>query len=250
MNILMLDDQLQTVQGYALALKRNAYTVEVVGNADDAKKYILSHRPAIAILDVNLLDHETIARKKREQEAQGLQPFVDEEGGGFEVAAWIRTHAPTTGIVMLTSERTLIDDQVRGLDVGADVYIEKTTSHYAFCAQIRALMRRLHPRADDILKIGLFEYDAKARVLSFRGGAPVGLTDRESKLLECLCEERGEVVSRERIYRYVFGAAMPGRNDRAVDTLVSKIRSKAESDLGGDKFPVEAIYGAGYKLLA
>lgn len=249
MKILMLDDQPAIIKGYALELEKNKYAIEIVSTAEDAKSYILHHKPTVAILDVNLLHPEAVAQKKREQEANGEDVFVEEEGEGFSVAAWVRLHAPATGIVILTSERTGIDDRIRGLDAGADDYVQKGMPPHEFCARIRALVRRLAPNEPDILKMGDLDFDVKACTLSSSAGHSADLTPAEAKLLEILCVKRGKVVSREDIYRFVFDSQMPGRTDRAVDNLVSKVRGKAESKLSAE-LPVSAIYGMGYKLHA
>jgi len=249
MKILMLDDQPDVIKVYALALEKNKYTIEIVSTAEDAKSYILRHQPTVAILDVNLLHPDAVAKKKLAQEANGEDVFVEEEGEGFSVAAWVKLHAPATGIVMLTSERTEIDDRIRGLDVGADDYIQKGMKPREFCARIRALVRRLAPDEADIFKMGDLEFDVKGSALSSSGGHSADLTPAEAKLLEILCLKRGKIVSREDIYRFVFESPMPGRTDRAVDNLVSKVRGKAESKLGAE-LPISAIYGMGYKLHA
>jgi len=247
--ILLVDDEPDLIKGYSLALRRDGYNVEVVATADEAKDFILSHSTVIAVLDVNLLPSTVILEKKMEQERSGSPIYVEQEGEGFRIAAWIKVHSPATGIVMLTAERTDVADRIQGLDIGADDYIQKGMSYAEFCSRIRAVIRRIAPKAPNVFMLGSLTFDFKSQALSIgEGDISVELTAAEAKLLEKLCLQRGDTLSRSELYQWVFGN-IPEKSDRAIDNLVSKIRAKVEVDLGTE-LPISTIYGAGYKLHA
>lgn len=249
MKILLLDDEPNLIKGYAVALERDGYSVDIVSTAEDAKAYILRHPTTVAVLDVNLLPSAIVTQRKLEQEQNGLSVYVEEEGEGFRVAAWIKAHSPTTGVVMLTSERTDIADRIQGLDIGADDYIQKGMEYAEFCARMRALVRRLTPKEPDIFKLGHLEFDFKARTLFSKDGRSVELTATEAKLVETFCLQRGNTLNRSDLYRWAFGTALPDKSGRAIDNLISKIRGKVEDGLNAE-LPISAVYGVGYKLTA
>src|SRR4029078_12824498 len=117
MKILVVDDDLELLGLIGFALRQAGYFVIEASEGPGALGAFGREQPDLVILDVNL---------------PGLN--------GFEVCRRIRAEA-TTPIMMLTV-RSSEEDQVRGLDGGADDYLTKPFSPRTLLARVRALLRR------------------------------------------------------------------------------------------------------------
>ncbi len=78
------------------------------------------------------------------------------------------------------------------------------------------------------------------------GGRPLDLTVRELQLLTALVERQGRVVSREELYRAVWGEQYR-KSDRSVDVYVGKLRQKLEAALPQRRF-IHTHFGFGYRF--
>jgi DNA-binding response OmpR family regulator len=84
--------------------------------------------------------------------------------------------------------------------------------------------------------------------LAIAGDRPLNLTSREIELLTALLEREGRVVSREELYRTVWGEPYR-KSDRSVDVYVGKLRQKLDEALPGQRF-IHTHFGFGYRFQA
>ncbi len=96
-----------------------------------------------------------------------------------------------------------------------------------------------HLRAGD-LEIRPAEFTAIA------GGRPLNLTARELDLLTALVEREGRIVTREELYRTVWGEHYR-KSDRSVDVYVARLRHKLGDALPGRRF-IHTHFGFGYRF--
>src|SRR5947209_3479102 len=82
--------------------------------------------------------------------------------------------------------------------------------------------------------------------LALVSGRALALSAREYSLLLALVRRRGEIVSREELYRLVWGGELR-QGDRSVDVYVSKLRTKLESEQTRERF-IHTHVGFGYRL--
>jgi DNA-binding response OmpR family regulator len=87
-----------------------------------------------------------------------------------------------------------------------------------------------------------------AQFIARAGDRPLNLTARELSLLTALVEREGRIVSREELYRTVWGEKYH-RSDRSVDVYVAKLRHKLEEALPGRRF-IHTHFGFGYRFQA
>lgn len=127
MRILLLEDE-ESIRGFVrINLKRNDMEVTEAENGEDALALADSEGPFdIALLDVML-------------------PTID----GFEVCEQLRAKYPRLGIIMLTA-KSQEEDKIRGLELGADDYVQKPFSPGELIARIKSLHRRMHADAPPI----------------------------------------------------------------------------------------------------
>ncbi len=85
-----------------------------------------------------------------------------------------------------------------------------------------------------------------AEFLAIAGGRPLKLTARELELLTALVEREGRIVSREELYRVVWGEHYR-KSDRSVDVYVGKLRQKLDDALPGRNV-IHTHFGFGYRF--
>jgi DNA-binding response OmpR family regulator len=117
LKVLVADDDLELAEVIAFALRQGGYAVLSAPDGPSAIDLFHAERPDLVILDVNM-------------------PRL----GGFEVLRRLR--AETTVPIMMLTVRSSEEDQVRGLDLGADDYLTKPFSPRTLLARVRALLRR------------------------------------------------------------------------------------------------------------
>jgi DNA-binding response OmpR family regulator len=166
---------------------------------------------------------------------------------GYSIAERLRRARPGVGIIMLTA-RDQVEDRVRGLDCGADLYFAKPIDSRELASAIRSLHRRLGQSAGSCGPAA-WRLDSGASCLVTPSGARIHLTDNEHRFLAPLLERPGGVVEREELFR-----ALDQKPDvyamRRMDTLVSRLRAKVRQASPDESLPVRARHGRGYAFLA
>ena len=220
--VLVVDDDIKTVELVKLYLNRDGYRVLTAYNGNDALELARESKPDLIVLDLML-------------------PGIS----GLDVCRSLRKESDVP-IIMLTA-LTTDDDRLTGLDLGADDYVTKPFSPRELAARVRAVLRRLPgERGPDkiehgVLSVNFLKHEA------FLEGKPLGLTPVEFKVLGALVKEPGRVFSRAQIIEKALGYDFNGF-DRTIDVHILKLRRKLEPDPRHPRF-IKTIYGAGYKLL-
>lgn len=129
------------------------------------------------------------------------------------------------------------------LAIGADAWLPSGSSSALVCAQVRALIRKRVPtQLDAVVEIGRVRFDASARRVAV-DGRELSMTPREYELLKVLVENRGVVLSRDRILAAAWGSRFVGE-PKTVDVHVAWLRPKLE----GSGIRITTLRGVGYRL--
>jgi DNA-binding response OmpR family regulator len=220
--ILVVDDDLDLLSLISFALKQAGYLVVEAKDGKMALAAFERDQPDLAILDVNM-------------------PQVS----GLEVLKRVRSQGLTTPILLLTV-RSSEQDQVQGLDLGADDYLTKPFSPRTLLARVRALLRRAGIERPAPSTAGDFVLDADRQTVSLRGGTPVRLTAMEFRLLHFLIANAGRTISPERLTSHIWGYRGMG-DKQLLKQLVHRLRRKIEPDSAEPQYLV-AVSGVGYAL--
>lgn len=220
--ILVVDDDIETVEHVKLYLKRDGYRVLTAYDGDEALRLVHESHPDLIVLDLML-------------------PGID----GLGVCRVIREESDVP-IIMLTAKIT-DHDRVTGLEVGADDYVTKPFSPKELAARVRAVLRRLPgERGPDKVKQGelTLDFHKQEAVLA---GKPLNLTTVEFKLLGVLVKEPGRVFSRAQLVEKALGYDYEGF-DRTIDVHILYLRRKLEPDPEHPRY-IKTVYGAGYRFV-
>src|SRR4051812_42972227 len=177
--VLVVDDEPLIVQMLSIALSYEKFEVSIARDGTEAIQQASLTKPDLVILDVML-------------------PNLD----GIEVCRRLRS-AGDVGILMLTA-RGEDQDQVVGLDSGADDYLVKPFTLPVLLARLRAILRRKGINLQSTLRAGDVSLDRLTRRVT-RGEKQIDLTPREFDLLEMLLDHPRQVFSREAILNRVWG---------------------------------------------
>jgi DNA-binding response OmpR family regulator len=219
--ILVVDDDLDLRGLVAFALQQAGYLVLEAGNGLDGLALFEREQPDLVVLDVNM-------------------PRLD----GFETCRRIRA-ASRTPVMMLTV-RGSEEDQVRGLDLGADDFLVKPFSPRTLLARVRALLRRAEPAHEPTLTAGRVALDPARLEVRVGEADAVHLTPLEFRLLQFLAASAGHPVASERLARHVWGYEGIGDRQR-LKQLVHRVRTKIESNPAEARLLV-TVPGVGYAL--
>ncbi|MGN5230192.1 response regulator [Aeromonas veronii] len=157
-------------------------------------------------------------------------------------------------IIMLTAmgEET---DRIIGLEMGADDYLAKPFNPRELLARIKAVMRRTqadtHPAAETLtrdLRFDRWLLDVNRRGLVDEDGVGLSLSTAEFDLLKVFLERPQRVLSRDQLLDLARGREAVAF-DRAIDTLVSRLRRKLERDPKNPEL-IKTIWGGGYMFSA
>lgn len=220
MKLLLVEDDLKTVDILQAGLTENGFDVISAPTGDNGLELALDTAPDLIILDV-------------------LLPGRD----GWSILRELRSSGRTMPVLYLTA-RDSVSDRVKGLELGADDYLIKPFAFAELLARVRTLLRRGPARLPDVIRVSDLELDL-ARQRATRGGAPLDLTPKELVLLTLLTQRRGEVLSRATIASQVWD--LHGDPDsNVVDVHIRRLRAKVD-----DPFPIKLIHtvrGIGYVL--
>jgi len=220
MRLLLAEDEKDLADALEAMLKHNNYSVDVVNNGQDALDYLMLDDYDGAILDV-------------------MMPQMD----GVTVVKKLRENKNETAVLMLTA-RDSIEDKIKGLDLGADDYLIKPFDFGELLARIRALVRRKYGNTSNTMEIDDLCIDiAKKTVV--RGGKNIELTGKEYEVLEYLIQNKGHVLSRDKIRDSVWDYGYEGESN-IIDVLIKNIRKKI--DIGNSKPLIHTKRGLGYVL--
>jgi DNA-binding response OmpR family regulator len=170
-----------------------------------------------------------------------MMPKMD----GFELAQAIRNINLNIPIIFI-SAKTLKEDRIKGLKMGADDYLVKPFSIEELELKIEIFLKRSKKEINQLnstYKIGNYWFDA-TNYLVYSENEKIVLTQRESELLKLFLDNKNLVLKREDILKKLWG------NDdyflgRSLDVFISRLRKIVSADSG---ISIENLHGIGFKL--
>lgn len=206
MRILLVEDEVKTVQIIQQGLEEQHYQVDVAYDGPMGLQLAMRHPYQLIITDIIL---------------PGFS--------GLELCKKMREAKLATPVLMLTALGTT-DDKIIGLDAGADDYLAKPFEFRELLARIRALSRRgTTPLVtSNVLRIADLEMDLSMKSVT-RQGKTIPLTAKEFALLEYFIRHQGRVISKvelaEKIWDITFDT---GTN--VIEVYVNFLRKKIDKD--------------------
>lgn len=164
------------------------------------------------------------------------------EGNGFGVCA----HAKQLGVPVIFL--TASGDEysvVTGLDMGADDYISKPFRPRELISRIRSVLRRTGLR-QSVVTLGDIVIDTDKGSVA-REGQELFLSALEYKLLLVFLNNRGQVLTRDKLLEEIWDSAGDFVEDNTLTVYIKRLREKIESD-PQNPIHIKTVRGMGYKL--
>ena len=219
MKILIAEDDIDFGNILSQYVSLSGFEAILARNGKEAWELYHSDKPDICVLDV-------------------MMPEMD----GFTLAEKLREAEPGIPFIFLTA-KSLREDIIRGLKLGADDYITKPFDPEMLMLRINNILRRVYSGVDDEFSVSgtTLRYNALELI------TPAGkekLTLREAQLLRHLMINRNKTLTREQILTEIWG-----QDDyflgRSMDVFISRLRKYLSSDHG---LALRTLRGMGFVL--
>lgn len=178
-------------------------------------------------------------------EKYGARLFVLDIGlpgiDGFTVLSKIRENSNTH--ILVASAKTDKEDKLKGLNLGADDYIEKPYDIDILLAKINGIFKRKY--AVDEIREGNLTLNTVTQYLRVNDTF-VNTTEKEFELLKLLIENRGTTLKKEYIFNTIWGSD----SESELQTLtvhIKWLREKIEEDSKNPKHII-TVWGTGYRF--
>ena len=217
-DILIVEDNKEIGELLESFLRKENYVVSVADSGEKAMKLFDMYGAKIVILDIML-------------------PGVD----GFAVCSKIRE--TSNAHILIASARIDKDDKLKGLNLGADDYIEKPYDIDILLAKINGIFKRKY--AQEIITEGNLSLNTVTQSLSV-DGKDVVVTAKEFELLKLLIENKGVTLKKEYLFSNIWGSD----SESELQTLtvhIKWLREKIEEDPKKPKHII-TVWGVGYRF--
>lgn len=216
-DILVVEDNREMAGLLCDFLQADGYSIHHCTSGEEALPYFQEAGARLVLLDVML-------------------PGLD----GFAVCRTIRETANTPIIIL--SARTAKDDQLSGLMLGADDYIEKPYDIDLLLAKIKGIFQRRY--RSEVITDGWLTLDKSKRRV-YRNDTPVELSQKEFDLLCLLMENSGKTLTKDFLFNRVWGFDSFSE-PQTLTVHIKWLRQKIEAD---PKKPrrIVTVWGVGYR---
>lgn len=216
--ILVAEDEFRIRKLIVDYLENEKYQVIQAEDGEDAlEKFYLNSDIDLAILDI-MMPKKT----------------------GFEVLKEIRSESDLPVLILTALGNS--EDEIKGLELGADDYITKPFKYKVFIARIKAALRRVNEIDEDKYQIEELVIDKKMHIVRLKN-EDLKLSPKEYELLIYLIENKNIALKRDNILNAVWGYDFYG-DPRTIDTHIKLLRSKL-GDLGEK---IKTVRAVGYRF--
>lgn len=221
MKILVIEDDRKTADFLLKALNEAGYTTIYASDGEAGLALAKTESFDLGIIDIML-------------------PIID----GFSVIEAVRQSGNTAPLIIL-SAKSALEDKVRGLSAGGDLYLQKPFSITELLANVQAQLRRFSMGAEPTsLTVADLSIDLLTRRV-VRQGQRIDLPPREYDLLEYLMRNAGKVVTKSMIVEHVWEYNFDPQTN-IVETRVYKLREKIDKPF--ERELIHTVRGIGYVL--
>jgi two-component system OmpR family response regulator len=234
-HILVVEDETHLAIGIKYNLEAEGYEVDTVAEGQAALSLFDADPNSIDLVILDLM-------------LPGMS--------GYAVCEALREKGNSIPILIL-SARTLVEDRIRGYDVGADQYLQKPFDLEELLSMVRNLLNRRSPatvqQAGNTITAE-YEFSAGRVKVNFEtfdvtvGDQPLQLTSTEIKLLRYFVENEGKVVTRPQLLEDVWGMTH-SPTTRTVDNFIVNLRKYFEINPARPRHFL-SVRGTGYRFVS
>jgi two-component system KDP operon response regulator KdpE len=224
--ILIVEDEANICNFVSTILETNGYQVLQAQTCQQGIMMFASHVPDVIILDLGLPDRDGLWLIKHVRESSNVP-------------------------ILVLSARTMENDKVEALDLGANDYVTKPFGTAELVARVRAALRSrrgsgaLSAMPGEKFRLEDMEIDYDRRLVTI-GGTPVKLTQTEYNILAFLSEHTGKVLTYSTIISNIWGRMDDG-SVKKLQVNMANIRKKLGCKPGDNRYILNEL-GIGYRI--
>lgn len=219
--IFIVEDELKIREELSKFLERYGYKVYSSDDFENIVDNILKSNSDLILLDINL-------------------PYYD----GYYICREIRKRS-NVPIIVVTSRQSDMDE-LMSMNLGADDFVTKPYNTQILLARIGAIIKRAYSNVEsDFIQYRGLKYNMSTSEIEF-GEEKKELTKNESKILQVLLKNKGKIVSRDNIIKFLW-QTNEFIDDNTLTVNVNRLRRKLEA-IGAEDY-LQTKRGQGYILI-
>lgn len=218
--ILLVEDDNSIVSNLAEYLHGEGFEIDSASGQAQAVNKIENNKYDLLLVDIALKD-----------------------GNGYAVCAAARAIAQTPVIFLTASQDEY--SVVTGLDMGADDYVSKPFRPRELLSRIKSVLRRSN-KSSTIIEQDSIKVDTAKGIVT-KNGEEIFLSALEYRLLLVFLNNKGAVMSRNRLLEEIYDIAGEFVNDNTLTVYIKRLRDKIEDDPQNPDF-IKTVRGLGYKV--
>lgn len=217
---LIVDDELELAETTSEYFNMFDVKTYYVTSAEECLQFLEQHSTELILLDINL-----------------------GQNSGFDLCKKLR--ATTQIPIIFISARSSDDDVLIALNIGGDDYIHKPYTLSILLAKVRAVLKRYGGQQQlETLAFGDVYIDRDKNRVRVKG-KEISLKTMEFKLLCYLAENKNRIISKDELFRKVWGDVITG--DGTLNVHIRHLREKIEEN-PNEPIYIKTIWGTGYML--
>jgi len=219
--IIIVEDDKEIREELTILLQNSGYEVKAIAEFENVAEKILENQPHLVLLDINLPNKS-----------------------GYEICSKIRSKSKVP-IIFVTSRNNSMDE-LKGIMLGGDDYIEKPYNVPILLARIQSLLNRIYANEnkESVLEYKGIELNLLKSTVRFEG-KELELTKNEVKTLHYFFSNKDKIIARADIIDFLWDNGVYA-DDNSLSVIVTRLRDKLKY-IGIDDL-IETRRGQGYKI--
>ncbi|MBQ9890136.1 MAG: response regulator transcription factor [Firmicutes bacterium] len=219
--ILLVEDDIAITKSLGEFLRSEGFDVVCAASERSAQQALMAEKPQLLLVDVSL----------------------ENRGSGFNVC---RSAKMLKLPVIFLTAKTDEDSVVKGLDMGADDYVPKPFRPRELLSRIRNVLRH-YEGGTSVVTLGLGIAVDTDRGAVMKNGREISLSALEYKLLTVFVDNRGILLTRNKLLELIWDIAGDYVNDNTLTVYIKRLREKIEDD-PQDPQLIKTVRGLGYRM--
>jgi len=219
--IIIVEDDKEIREELTILLQNSGYEVKAIAEFENVAEKILENQPHLVLLDINLPNKS-----------------------GYEICTKVRARSKVP-IIFVTSRNNSMDE-LKGIMLGGDDYIEKPYNVPILLARIQSLLNRIYANEnkESVLEYKGIELNLLKSTVRF-DGKELELTKNEVKTLHYFFSNKDKIIARADIIDFLWDNGVYA-DDNSLSVIVTRLRDKLR-EIGIDDL-IETRRGQGYKI--
>ena len=218
--LLLVEDDKTIVTNLTAFLRSEGFEVKSASGQSEALAALEQERCDLILLDISLSD-----------------------GNGFAVCSAVKAEYDIPVIFLTASGDEY--STVTGFNIGADDYIPKPFRPRELISRMKNVLRRTG-KSGGAIRIGEVTVDT-VKGTAVKNGADLYLSALEYRLLLIFINNRGSVLSRNKLLEEIWDAAGGFVNDNTLTVYIKRLRDKIEADPQNPQI-IKTVRGIGYRM--